>query len=169
MLNRRFKIISLIGIPMLALILAVTLMLPSSVTFAKHDVDATGKATLTQQGQSGIKGKITFVDNGATLTTAGTATGLVSGVEYRSLVYGVASLPGGPDACRPDGTILATMLLGQWVNNGDGTGTLAAVDTTGGYVSLSDIGTVSIRVGAVSIPGPHPLRACGKVSVHKAK
>ena len=148
---------------LLALVAVMVALVPL-VVFAKHTGTATGHAKMHPENQSGIKGRIDFVDNGNTLTVNGTATGLTPNQSYRSLIYGVFSVPGGPDACKADGTLPGTMFLGFWVNNNDGTGTLAAVNTSGGYVPLSAIGTISIRFPGGQNPN---VQACGQVAVHK--
>lgn len=135
----------------------------------------TAKANLHPSNQSAVKAKVTFTDDGSTLTVDGTATGLIPGVTYGSLIYDVSSLPGGPIACLPtifDPTdpnfIIPTMFVGIWTNNGDGTGTLSATNTNGGadYVPLSKIRTISIRNFDVASVENADLVACGVVATH---
>ena len=158
---------------LLALVAMMATLVPL-VVFAKDSETATGQAKMHPENQSGIKGKITFEDDGATLTTTGTATGLTPGAIYVSLIYDNGSVPGGPTSCEPTifnpadpDFILPTMLVGFWVNNNDGTGTLAAINTNGGadYVPLSKFKTISIRL-IIGPPPPAPLQACGQVAVH---
>ncbi len=139
---------------------------------------ATGRAQLHPLNQSGIMGVINFVDDGADLTISGTATGLVPDVIYVSLIYDNGSVSGGPEGCEPtifDATdpdfLLPTMFIGVWVNNGDGTGTLNAVNTNGGadYVPLSKFKTMSIRDTRVNEGvGPEAVVACGEEATHPA-
>ena len=88
------------------------------------------------------------------------------------------SVPSGPKACQPtifDPTdpdfLLATMFVGFWVVDSDGTATLEAINTNGGfdYVPLSKVGNTSVRL----VTGPPPqgsmipmteLVACGHVN-----
>ena len=143
---------------------------------------ATGRARLHPSNQAGVKGVIHFTDNGGTLTVNGAVTGLVPGVDYMSLIYDNKSVPGGPEGCEPGifddsdpDFIIPTMFLGFLVNNGDGTGTLAAVNTNGGadYVPLSKIRAVSVRDLRIPGPfgpgtGPAAVVACGEVATHPA-
>ena len=170
MLNGRFKIISLIGIPVLALILAVMLTSVNGVIFAKDSDPATGKAKMHPENQSGVKGWIMFTDNGAGVDVTGTATGMDPAKTYRSLVYNDASVPGGPLGCEPrGGTTPSSMFIANWVVDGDGTGTLNGTNSN----DLGTFKTVSIRDsnGGTKGDGRGPLAvvACGEVSVHKAK
>ena len=148
---------------------------------ASHSGVATGRAQLTQHDQSGVNGVIiTFVDDGTTLTTAGTATGLTPGDLCVSLIYDNRSVPGGPEACEPaifDPTdpdfILPTMFVGLWTINPDGSGNLAATNTNPNpfpvgpgddYVPLSKIKTISIRCASVDFE----VVACGEEATHPA-
>ena len=137
-----------------------------------------GRANLHPIDKSGIKARIAFVDDGATLTVTGTATGLVPGVSYITLIYDKGSVPSGPKACQPmifDPTdpdfLLATMFIAFWEVDRKGNGTLEATNTNGGldYVPLSKIGNTSVRL----VTGPPPkgsmipmteLVACGRVN-----
>src|SRR5215211_6207357 len=75
-------------------------MIASSSSGAKTD-PRTGSARLHPYNQSGIKGKINFLDTGTALIVSGTATGLDPENFYISLLYDVGSVPGGPLACEP--------------------------------------------------------------------
>ena len=139
---------------------------------------ATAKANLHPYNQTGVKAKISFVDDGSTLTITGAATGLIPGVVYGSLIYDVGSVPGGPIACEPaifdptdPGFLLPTMFVGLWVNNGDGTGTLAATNTNDGaaYVPLSKFRTISVRNFFIPPVDNADLAACGQVATHGAR
>ena len=138
----------------------------------------TAKANLHSYNQTGVTAKITFVDDGGTLTITGTATGLIPGVLYGSLIYDIRSVPGGPVACEPaifdatdPGYLIPTMFVGLWVNNGDGTGTLAATNTNGGadYVPLSMFRTISVRNFFIAPVANADLAACGEVATHGAR
>ncbi len=81
----------------------------------------TGRANLHPIDDSGIKARIAFVDDGATLTVTGKATGLNPGESYITLIYDNGSVPSGPRACQPtifDPTdpdfLLATMFVAFW-------------------------------------------------------
>lgn len=140
---------------------------------------ATARARLHPQNQAGVKGVINFTDDGSELTVDGAVTGLRPGVPYLTLVYDNNAVPGGPEGCEPaifvpsdPDFILPTMFVGFWVNNGDGTGTLAAVNTNGGadYVPLSKIGAVSVRDLTIDNGfGPAAVAACGRVATHPAR
>ena len=130
---------------------------------------AASNATANQHpvGGSGIQGRITFTDNGSSLTVDGTSTGLMPGVPYFSLIYGAGVGPGGVGegktlpptssaipACNDfnrDGvsTITITqMVVGFWVNHNDGTGTLHVVKSANGN---------SEDPLFKSLPGPPPF------------
>lgn len=154
----------------------------STVTAAKHvpGPGTTGKATLHPQNQSGVKGRIDFIDDGTTITVNGTASGLTPGVPYASLIYDNGSSPGGPLACEPTifdptdpGFILNTMFVGLWTVDGNGNGVLSEVnivdDTTGMrvYVPLSKFKTMSIRDLTINQGfGPDAVMACGEEASH---
>ncbi len=139
---------------------------------------ATGHALLHPVNQSGIIGAVNFVDDGTELAVSGTATGLVPGVVYVSLIYDNGSVSGGPEGCEPTifdpadpDFLLPTMFIGAWANNDDGTGTLNAVNTNGGadYVPLSKFKTMSIRDTRVNGGiGPEAVVACGEEATHPA-
>jgi len=143
-------------------LVVLTLALVSSTTVAFAST-ISGAANLHQIDQSGIQAKITFTDTGTTLTVDGTATGLVPGQAYFSLLYDVGSKPSGPHACEPsakDNLTFAQMVVGFWTNNGNGTGTLHAVKSGADYVALTDVHTMSVR----HVVGPDfILQACGEV------
>lgn len=130
--------------------------------------DATGHARLHQIDQSDIQAHIFFVDNGSTLFVLGVATGLDPLKTYISLVYGEGSVPGGPHACEPSGTLnRAQMFVGAWTVSADGTGVLTAKKTGPAYVPVSKAGTVSVRHLISAGPPPvAPLQACGEVAVN---
>jgi hypothetical protein len=165
---------------LLAVIFVMAVMVSAAGVYAAHDDVAVGTAYLHPENMSGVSGVITFVDDGSTLMVDGTAAGLDPNVTYRSLIYDNASLPGGPEACEPmifndDPGILNTMLIGDWINNNDGTGTLTAVNIvdqrTGErvYVSLDRFRTVSIRDTRINDGrGPEAVAACGWVADHPA-
>ena len=152
---------------------------PDSPAFSHVAGLATGQATLRQVNQSGIKAKISFTDDGSTLTIDGTATGLTPGIPYASLIYDNRSVAGGPEACEPaifDPTdpdfLLPTMFVGVWNNHGDGTGTLAAVNTNDGvdYVPLNKFRTMSVRDLTINGGfGPEAVVACGEEATHPAR
>ncbi len=138
------------------------------ITFASTALASTitGAANLHPIDNSGIQANITFTDNGTTLTVNGTATGLVPKQTYFTLVYDVGSKPSGPAACEPPPTndqTEAQMIVGFWVNNGDGTGTLHAAKSGPSYVALSDIHTTSVRHVVGAPPEGFILQACGEV------
>ncbi len=134
-------------------------------------------------GPSGVTAEIEFVDDGTTLTITGEAEGLTPGVPYVSLIYDIFSSAEGDFACEPGladddpspFNIFATMFVGEWVVDEDGDGTLSAINIGPTfapgppvYVSLSKIGTISIRDGNVEGPfglgtGPAAVVACGVV------
>lgn len=112
---------------------------------------STASANQHPVGGSGIQGRITFADDGSSLTVDGTATGLTPHTPYFSLIYGAGIGPGGVSesktlpptsqaipACNGvnrDGVSTITdtqMVVGFWVNNNDGTGSLHAVKTMHG-------------------------------------
>src|SRR5712692_7337026 len=102
---------------------------------------ATVTATAEQHpiGGSGIHGLVNFTDDGSTLTVNATATGLVPGHRYFTLIYTLGSEPGGvadgktmpptSNALPPcennragTSTVDATqMVVGLWHNNNNGT------------------------------------------------
>lgn len=144
---------------------------------------ATGRAQLHPVNQSGVKGVITFVDDGTKLEIVGTARGLDPARTYRSLIYDIKSPPGGPEGCEPaifdptdPGFLLPTMLIGLWSVDQAGSGTLAATNilntndpSNRAYVPLGKFKSVSIRdVGINGGRGPTAIVACGEVAVHPA-
>src|SRR5262245_26053784 len=98
-----------------------------AISAALYAANLTGHAELAQIDQTGIQARIFFVDNGTHLFALGSATGLTPGHRYISLFYGPASVPGGPAACEPDGTLNGPqMIVGFWSVASDGSGTLTA-------------------------------------------
>ncbi|HJQ71353.1 MAG TPA: hypothetical protein VKA70_20410 [Blastocatellia bacterium] len=123
----------------------------------------TGSAKLHPYNQSGVKGRINFVDTGTTLIVSGTATGLDPNNFYISLLYDVGSVPGGPLACEPseDNTLTEDqMFAGIWTVAPDGTGTLNFTKSGPLYVPIRDVDTVSIRGEAEGFDRV----ACGEIS-----
>ncbi len=155
-----------------------------SPSFSHASGVATGRAQLHPVNQSGVKGMITFEDDGTTLQINGTAQGLDPAGTYTSLIYDVESVPGGPVGCEPaildptdPGFLLPTMLVGLWSVDGAGNGTLAAdnillgnqIGGTRVHVPLGKIKTISIRDTRInSGRGPQAVVACGEVAVHPA-
>ncbi len=134
---------------------------------------AEAEADLDEINESGIEGEIEFTDDGTTLTIVGEADGMDPGVEYHSLIYDNGSVATGPGACLPtifDPTdpdfLLPTMFIGVWSVDEDGEGTLAATNTTGGYVPLGKFRTMSIRDTRINGGfGPDAVAACGVVEI----
>jgi hypothetical protein len=134
---------------------------------------STGSATLHPIDRSGIKARMDFLDthdDDTGLIISGTATGLDPGKIYISLLHDNDSVPGGPRACEisRDTFDEEQMFIGRWEVNADGTGTMFSIQFHGGYIPLSDIGTVSIR--EFTIPGRPdlaPVVACGQINKHK--
>jgi len=132
----------------LTVLATIAILLVSSVV-----AGATTTATANQHpiGGSGIQGRVVFTDNGATLTVDGTATGLTPHVPYFSLIYTLASHPGGVSEAKtlpPTSNAIAPcadlnqagtsnidttqMVIGFWTNHNDGSGTLHAVKSATG-------------------------------------
>lgn len=144
---------------------------------------ATGRAVLHPINRSGVRGRVEFTDDGSTLTIHGVARGLDPAGTYISLIYDNGSPPRGPNACEPTifdpadpGFLLPTMLVGNWTVDGDGNGTLTAVNIqsnitgTRVYVPLGKFKTISIRQVVPPFTPPFPLLACGeKKATHQAK
>ncbi len=138
----------------------------SSTTAALGGTTLTATASQHPVGASGISGRITITDDTVThvLTIHGTATGLTPGADYLSLVYNTGSSPGGPTGavthgrsigpCEPTNFSLSfsQMVVGFWVNNGDGTGTLDAVKSTTSSTSGSNSNLVA-NLGTPGTPG----------------
>jgi hypothetical protein len=159
----------------LFLVVLTTLLLAIPAVGAAHDVEgvSTGRAQLAPFDESGIQGVINFTDDGTTLTTNGTATGMDPDDVYISLIYDNKSRPGGPLACEPmifdsgdPDFILPTMFIGEWSVDPAGNGTLTAINTNGGadYVSLDKIKTISIRALSIGFERV----ACGNEATHPA-
>lgn len=136
---------------------------------------ATAKAVLLPINESGIHGRIVFLDTGSPdnlLVISGTARGLDTsqGQVYFSLLYNVGSVSTGPAACTPAPPPApqitdAQMFTAFWRVDPDGTGTLLATKSGDFYVPLSQVATMSIREAT---PGSNPpffnvLRACGQI------
>lgn len=126
---------------------------------------------LHQVNQSGVRAELLFLDSGSMMTVSGRATGLDPSVTYRTLIYDLGSVPGGPatlginGACEPSSfppPLPTQMLIGVWTVDGDGNGVLFAVKTGIEYTPLGTFDTVSIRVA----PGVEGVRACGQVNAH---
>lgn len=102
-------------------------------------------------GGSGIQGRVEVSDTGSSLMISATATGLNPAHQYFSLIYTLASHPGGIvegktlpptsnaiapcDAFNQAGQTtvdFAQMLVGFWTVNADGTGTLNVVKSASG-------------------------------------
>ena len=135
------KLLILLAVSLAAVVSSSTVALAVSTASAQqHPV-----------GGSGIHGDIMFVDDTAahTLTVDGTATGLKPNVGYFSLIYTNGTQPGGiaegktvPGVATPAcsgvnkaGTSsidAVQMVVGQWHNNNDGTGTIHAVKRMSG-------------------------------------
>ena len=169
------------------LILGIGAMVASPIV-ALADEQATGEARMHDVATppSGITGIVTFQDDGNHLYISGTATGLDEDENYLSLIYDKGSVASGvpvafndynpladPQApCEPtildggDDDISATMFIGFWTNNGDGTGNLNVVDIGGVRVPLEKFRTVSIRLSGLSRDEPS-LQACGVVVPHE--
>jgi len=139
-------------------------------------------ANIHQIDGSGIKAKLTFVDDGTSLNATGTGTGFELGKFYLSLVYEEGSTPGGPNACESpyapdDPRFIADFnqrFLGFWYFGPSTTkffitGSFIAADhgaqfvpgpkTAENYVPLSRLHTVAIR--EVTFVTDPVLRACG--------
>ncbi len=138
--------------------LAVSLAAALSSPLLAFATTVNGDANQHPIDQSGIMGRIEFVDNGSVQTVTGTATGLVPGELYFSLEYDTRSVPSGPNACQPSGEFRKKagsdispiqMLVGFWHNNGDGTGTLSAHKSLAG----NDNFTLA-NLTAAGIPDP---------------
>ncbi len=182
---RRVMILAVLG----AIFLLVTVLAAPLVFVVADDGDEReGEAELEDPGNNadsptGVTAEIEFVDDGTTLTITGEAEGLTPGVPYASLIYDIFSSAEGDFACEPGladddpspFNIFATMFVGEWVVDEDGDGTLSAINIGPTfapgppvYVSLSKIGTISIRDGNVEGPfglgtGPAAVVACGVV------
>src|SRR5262245_60240018 len=123
----------------------------------------TGQAQLHPINQSGITGEVHFADTGTHLKVLGVAHGLNPTHSYISLLYGAASVPGGPQACEPDGSLNGPqMVVGFWVVEPDGDGTLTADKSGTGYAPVTNAGTISIRDASAG----GALQACGEVAVN---
>ena len=136
------------------LVLAVALF-TTALTLPVENVAGTGaRANLHQINGSKVKAKFVLMDTGSQVVVSGVARGLEPSQGYITLAYDSASVPAGPNACRP--TVGAPGFVGQWTVNADGSGTLAGVLPPG---SLGFIGTISVRIASTMA-----LQACGDVS-----
>lgn len=147
-------------IGLLIVVLAIALAIPTVVLAALNRADTTAKPPTK------IEAEFTFTDNGSKLTITGKAEGLEPDHSYISLIYGPFSDVTGIHACEPDGGGLGSrMFVGFWTVAADGTGTLGPVMKKGaGYVSLDEIGTISVRAGIPAGAGSTPVVACGAVN-----
>lgn len=147
-----------------AFVLTTSLMTLAAFCPYASGEQATGGAIQTPIQQSGIRGEILFLDTGSPangLIVSGTATGLNPSASYISLRYDIRSVPGGPRACEPSPSNTLTdaqMFVGFWTVNPDGTGTIFAQLVGDTYTSLTEIGTISIRLASDG-----SLQACGKI------
>ena len=154
---RKLAMAFVVGIALLMATAASGLDAPGLGAARQHPID-----------ESGIKGTILFLDTGSDtdgLIVSGRATGLDPGATYVTLVYDAASVPAGPDACRPaDFSLTSTqMFVGMWQVEADGTGTLFAEKKGDSYAALEQIGSTSIRDVQGPIPQGAILVACGRV------
>lgn len=148
---------------LVSLTIVVGMVMITSASVGALSDPTRGSARLHPYNQSGIKGRINFVDTGTTLVVNGTATGLDPDNFYISLLYDVGSVPGGPLACEPseDNTLTEDqMFAGIWSVAPDGTGTLNFTKSGPLYVPLSEVDTVSIRGEAEGFERV----ACGEIS-----
>src|SRR5262245_55791115 len=109
-----------------------------------------GSARLHQINGSGIEAAVVFRDDGVALTVKGVASGMTPGQAYVSLLYGRGSAADGPKACEPtanpnESLNFPQMLVGMWVVDASGNGTLDAAKTGGSYTPLTSGDTMSIR------------------------
>ncbi len=147
----------------IGLLLLALPLLASTVS----DGQASGEARIHAIDQSGIQGRVLFLDTGSAdtgLVVSATATGLDPNQAYFSLVYDIGSVSGGPSACTPSAASnlgAQKMFVGAWVVNPDGTGRLFAVKTGNSYAPLAALGAMSIR--AIAQTGPAVLQGCGQV------
>ncbi len=160
-----------------ALILTATLASAGQAQADDVRVTRFGSSTLEPIGDSAVRARIAFIDNGVDLIVIGTATGLDPSETFISNIYDIGSVATGPTACEPTifdpndpGFILPTMFLGTWVVDAEGVGKLTAINTNNGndFVPLRRFRTVSIRQFVA--PGNPPetvLEACGNVSTQK--
>lgn len=175
--------IALTGLPLLLAACDQPLSTSSEVPAFTHVAGvATGRAQMHPVNESGVRGTITFDDDGTTLGISGSARGLDPEGVYASLIYDNQSVPGGPEACEPaisdpsdPDFLIPTMLVGFWGVDGEGGGTLAEVnivdDETGErvYVPLGKFKTISIRDLRINNGvGPQAIVACGEVATHPA-
>jgi hypothetical protein len=139
----------------------------------------TGFAQVQPVNGSDIEAIITFSDDGDTLKVIGVATRLDPTQTYVTLLYNVGSLAEGPTACLPtdDSLTFTQMVVGLWVVQESGIGTLTATKTGDSYVALGEFGTTSVRRDTQpdqplpSAPDPNRfvLQACGEVLIAPSK
>ena len=146
---------------------------------ATGDAVQTAHANLHSMNQSEVKAAIDFVDDGTSLFVIGTATGLDPAQTYLTLIYDNGALPGGPNACLPTifdpgdpEFLLDRMVVGPWIVDADGNGSLSAINTNFGadYVPIDLFRAASVRrvLGPPPGPGAPPptaLEACGRVAI----
>ena len=128
---------------------------------------ATASANLHPVNQSGVMGKITFIQIEGGLVVTGTATGLApsSVSRYVTLVYDVGSVPGGPELCEPT-VELAGMFVGIWASDATGNGLLTQLAPPGAIAPFGTFDTVSIRDTTINDGfGVEAIVACGQVAV----
>lgn len=127
------------------------------------------KVWLQPVNGSDITGTITIRDSGEQLRFSGRAWGLNREKNYTTLLYDVGSQPSGPVACLPNPVApqplsFDEMQVGVWQPIGQRTRWLPARRVGRAYVSMTRVGTMSIR--RVDQRGPTTtlsLVACGAV------
>ncbi len=121
-----------------------------------------------------IDGRVNFLDDGTTLTVNGAADGFNQALSYTSFFYGAGSFSRGSLACIPPTPNLLTptqMITAYWLPVGSSRRTLYVQKTGTSYVSLSQVGTFSVRYDSTPTlplatnlnPGRYWLNACGKI------
>lgn len=155
---------------------------PEAPAFTHVAGVATGRAQMHPVNQSGVRGVITFEDDGTILDISGSARGLDPQGVYASLIYDNGSVSGGPEACEPaifdpsdPDFLLTTMFVGLWSVDGEGVGTLAEENIVDDeteervYVPLGKFKTISIRDLRINNGfGSQAVVACGEVATHPA-
>jgi len=129
--------------------------------------DVTALANQHPVNQSGVMGKIKFTQTGGGLIVTGTATGLAHSTvgRYVTLVYDVASVPGGPEACEPTAP-MPGMFVGIWASDAVGNGLLIQLAPPGAIAPLHTFDTVSIRDTTINGGfGVQAVVACGQVAI----
>lgn len=153
---------------MVTLVVAGLIAMPMAV-FAGHGDTSTGRAQMHPENQSGVIGRLDFKeDPGVGVLVTGTARGMDPSKTYVSLVYDIASVPGGPEGCEPRRELIPEMLVGTWEVDPSGNGMLNGSNPN----ELGTFKTVSIRDAqggpAGDGRGPEAVVACGVVAVHPA-